>query len=825
MLFKERVSFHCSRVFAVLVTFFFAVNAHAEESTIALQDAAQRSAQLIAQIFDGKRPECSPVGNSCPLIAQCPAELPFCVRDSGGEGCHCNATLPLLSRAKKTKLRGSKITVNLKDSLLFLKKIAAISVPKCRETEDGGFTLLSRCPTSKPYCSRKAKKGRPVCSALITKKESIIKSSSASIDMVSSPIITPRGGTYGNSVVVTITNTGVKGSEVYYTLDGSVPSTRAIKYTSPFTLDKTTTINAQAFLVGKKPSFIVTAQFIVGSQPSATPTSSSGRPTPPPPLPTTPPSPTQPTGGANQLSILVNGAGSTTVGVGGSYTLLAKLGSQNYFGSLDALSIVCNLYNPAQCSSAQQVTAWGSTRNDGTITQYLSTGFPVGIYKASFRPTGSSLAWSNQITVTVQGTAPAATPTSIAPTAVPPTATPRPASTATSIPVFTPTNVPTSTSTPTATSTPNNGGGGGGGGTPGAAIPLDSEEVKLLDAINFYRSTKFQSPFLPSIALSNGADQLSRDNAARGVLSTIDSAGRNPDQRARAFGYLPSATINTLVGRGATFDAVLSGWKADASARAVLEYAPWKTASVARAYDSSTGQYYWTADFASYWDRTIPLPGEDSDGQIDGNPGMRTRPPSDLMAQGYSFTGYGDTGEWYQGLHCPAGVPYSDPRSICWRDAIEQGNPSMDAPSNIANFTGLFHIQFTLSPTKVKHFTDCVGYDSTGYSMELTINSNGTYTQKGYRAYDTTPPNVSGTWTSVKSTIRDEELVTFRASGKLPVTIRLRATSTAQGRMITMFAVDGGFSDFVAPFPQDDDYNDDPQIILTPGLSCFFGPH
>lgn len=123
---------------------------------------------------------------------------------------------------------------------------------------------------------------------------------------------------------------------------------------------------------------------------------------------------------ASQLSVFVNNGASTTVNAGGSYTLTAKNGSQNYSGMLDALAVVCNRYSPTQCTSAQQAIGWGAT-SGGSITINLGANFPPGIYKANFRPSGSNWAWSNQIVVTVDPYS--APPPS--PTAVPqPTATP-----------------------------------------------------------------------------------------------------------------------------------------------------------------------------------------------------------------------------------------------------------------------------------------------------------------------------------------------------------------------------------------------------------------
>ncbi len=110
---------------------------------------------------------------------------------------------------------------------------------------------------------------------------------------------------------------------------------------------------------------------------------------------------------ANALSILLSSstvstpATTVTVPYGGTYTLYAKQGGQNYNGQLEYQLQVCQLSNQSQCS-AMTTGPWGNyTLSSGQVTVGLDTTAP-GVYKAKFRPRNqTSWQWSNEIVVTV----------------------------------------------------------------------------------------------------------------------------------------------------------------------------------------------------------------------------------------------------------------------------------------------------------------------------------------------------------------------------------------------------------------------------------------
>src|SRR5207248_2275903 len=88
------------------------------------------------------------------------------------------------------------------------------------------------------------------------------------------PALSPGGGTFTSSVAVTLTDS-TPSATIYYTTDGSVPTTSSAAYTGPITMTTTQTIKAIAAASGYTTSAVVSATYTI-QVPAATPGLSPG---------------------------------------------------------------------------------------------------------------------------------------------------------------------------------------------------------------------------------------------------------------------------------------------------------------------------------------------------------------------------------------------------------------------------------------------------------------------------------------------------------------------------------------------------------------------
>ncbi len=77
------------------------------------------------------------------------------------------------------------------------------------------------------------------------------------------PSFSPAGGTYSGSQSVTLSD-GTSGSTIYYTTDGSVPSTSSAVYSAPITLNTSQTLSAIAVASGYSNSAVQSATYTFG---------------------------------------------------------------------------------------------------------------------------------------------------------------------------------------------------------------------------------------------------------------------------------------------------------------------------------------------------------------------------------------------------------------------------------------------------------------------------------------------------------------------------------------------------------------------------------
>jgi uncharacterized protein YkwD len=348
----------------------------------------------------------------------------------------------------------------------------------------------------------------------------------------------------------------------------------------------------------------------------------------------------------------------------------------------------------------------------------------------------------------------------------------------------------------------------------GSAIPLDNAESDFLLLLNKYRASKGVGPVRASVALTMASDSLSQDLANREELSKSNSDGFSGYLRYRGFGFYKLdfnfdtlATVTRIFDLPTFFDQVKQYSEFDA----MMLRPEWKTVGIGRAY-SGAGSYYWVLDFVNYWDKTIPLGGEDTDGRIDGNERVRTRPPFDSLLANARLTGYGDDGAPYSPLHCDTET------NECWRDPAPGDNRSLSEDSLPENMTGMWHVEYQLNAKGVMHFNSPDRFDMTDFTMSLLINEDGTWISQGYKAFQEPPPVEAGSWSWVHDAAKGEEIVHFfRDNGKAAATFRVHASPG----VMTFFVVDGG--DFFKGVKGDYNPTDDAQVIFLPGEGDFFG--
>lgn len=348
--------------------------------------------------------------------------------------------------------------------------------------------------------------------------------------------------------------------------------------------------------------------------------------------------------------------------------------------------------------------------------------------------------------------------------------------------------------------------------TPPSPFPLDSEEQTLLTLLNEYRRELNLTPLGAAHRLNEATAWAAQDMAIRATSNKLDSLGRTPAQRARAYGYpgeRGAAEEDALVQTGNwEVRDILGRWRATQAANAVLSNPYWKVVGIARAYNTSQQLWYWQICFGSYWDKTIPIAGEDEEGRIDNNDLVRTRPPSSGLVAGHRFSGYGDDGASYDPVHCDIDIH----PELCWHDPPPQYNSRLHETTGMEFLAGTWVVTRQSSAQNVVH-ANYSGYDRTGIVMELRLNNNGTWSSRGFRAFTTPVPLENGNWQAVLDSTRNEILLTFERQNRLP---RASVRAHAVPGQLTLFAVDGGalMRNFFRGWAADDNASDDPQIIF-----------
>jgi hypothetical protein len=97
------------------------------------------------------------------------------------------------------------------------------------------------------------------------------------VTTAATPVIAPNGGTFSTSPQTVSITSATSSAQIYYTLDGSTPTTASTQYSDPITISTNTTLNAIASAAGYLQSAVASAVFSFSNQtPSVTFTPAAG---------------------------------------------------------------------------------------------------------------------------------------------------------------------------------------------------------------------------------------------------------------------------------------------------------------------------------------------------------------------------------------------------------------------------------------------------------------------------------------------------------------------------------------------------------------------
>ncbi len=136
-----------------------------------------------------------------------------------------------------------------------------------------------------------------------------------------------------------------------------------------------------------------------------------------------------------------------------------------------------------------------------------------------------------------------------------------------------------------------------------ARASLAAEEQALVTLINDYRAENGLGALTLNSQLDDAAHWMSQDMATNSYFSHTDSLGRDTGQRILTFGNDPFFALGENIARGSpavgfnTAHGVFDAWKSSPGHNAAMLGGGFNVIGVGRAFGSSSGWWFWTADF------------------------------------------------------------------------------------------------------------------------------------------------------------------------------------------------------------------------------------
>jgi len=127
-------------------------------------------------------------------------------------------------------------------------------------TTDGSAPTVSSTRYTAPFVVNSSETVKAI--AVVTGYSNSSAASATYTFVVPTPTFSLVGGTYYGSQTVTISDSN-SGAKIYYTTDGSAPTTSSTQYTGAITVSATETINAMAKVTNYSPSAVATAAYTI----------------------------------------------------------------------------------------------------------------------------------------------------------------------------------------------------------------------------------------------------------------------------------------------------------------------------------------------------------------------------------------------------------------------------------------------------------------------------------------------------------------------------------------------------------------------------------
>ncbi len=171
-----------------------------------------------------------------------------------------NIAAPQFSPAGGAYSSPQTVTVSDASSAVLIYYTTDGSTPTTSSTMYQAPILVSATETIKAIATGIGRNNSPVASATY----------SINIPTVATPVLSPAGGAFTSSASVSISDT-TSGATIYYTLDGTTPTTGSAKYLAPISVTATETINAIAVASGYANSALASGTYTISPPVAATP--------------------------------------------------------------------------------------------------------------------------------------------------------------------------------------------------------------------------------------------------------------------------------------------------------------------------------------------------------------------------------------------------------------------------------------------------------------------------------------------------------------------------------------------------------------------------